>query len=787
MIQVSNIRKEYRIHAAEKVEALKEVNISLPETGLISIIGKSGSGKTTLLNLLGALDKPSDGSISYLCGDDNTVITDISEGALDEFRNCVLGIVFQGYNLVEHWNVQDNIRIALEQQEWKGKSEAFIDEAIDKALEFVELQGMRSRRIRELSGGQQQRVAIARALVKSPKILLADEPTGNLDYETSRSIMNLLRKCSKNCLVVVVTHDLELAEEYSDRVMKIRDGKVQEDYCIEHSEAEETTSFVMPARENVKKCNLSVKTKIKLAWNAIRVKKLKLLFTMLALIFVLSITKLAFTFGCSNIGKNVARFLQKNDIDFLYTSEKKNFSYEYEDVECRVENRKELKERLDKYFGKESVYPAVRNICVINRDTMAEFYDGVLVVGGLPGTGDSLCGKLPSNSDEVVITDRLAAYLLYEEQPIGKSVFLQGKPMTISGIVQTEYSEHNTGNGSERSIGDKDCRILVSDTYPERILRDGEMEIPFMNLLPDNFFDDLNRRYPVARTNASFEAELLWGRLPQSRGEIVLTLGYGMSNLILSENGEPELESLSFPDIHDKALQNVLSGYLSAKEFIPNPVVVGVINCEDSELCMLLSEQDYDDIAKAFSEEYYAEFYEVFLNGKAKKQSGIYKELYESKVDCEAECLRKIYEKYESIHSFYWLVRIVILSMLILLFILCLLFFTFNVRDNYYQIGILRSIGVSMKDISGIWLIESIMVSGFVAFMSEVVNFIVLAYENRKFRLMQGLQSNMIYQRGDHILLLLGILLFFTVLTVIVPILSVKEKKPVELIRRRVG
>ncbi len=201
-----NVNKVYKTKHND-VHALKDINLSFSETGLVFVLGKSGCGKSTLLNILGCLDSPTSGEL--IVNDKNISQTKPSE--LDYFRNYNIGFIFQDYNLVDEYNVYENIELVLNLQ-----GEKDIKDKISNVLEKVGLAGYEKRKINELSGGQQQRVAIARAIIKDTTYILADEPTGNLDSATSEDIFNLLKELSKEKLIIVVTHDRENAEQYGD-------------------------------------------------------------------------------------------------------------------------------------------------------------------------------------------------------------------------------------------------------------------------------------------------------------------------------------------------------------------------------------------------------------------------------------------------------------------------------------------------------------------------------------------------------------------------------------------
>ena len=219
MIKIENLSKTYSLGRQGIVKALDGVSFSLPSKGMIFVVGKSGSGKSTFLNLLGGLDNITDGEIIF----GNNHLSKMNEVSLNKYRNSCVGFIFQDYCLIDKMTVYENVELSLSLQ---NKSS---DSLVKSIIEKVDLKGYENRHVGKLSGGQKQRVAIARALVKDSKILLADEPTGNLDSKTSTQILELLKKISKEHLVVIVSHNMDDAQKYGDRIIELSDGKIIKD------------------------------------------------------------------------------------------------------------------------------------------------------------------------------------------------------------------------------------------------------------------------------------------------------------------------------------------------------------------------------------------------------------------------------------------------------------------------------------------------------------------------------------------------------------------------------
>ena len=230
MLELVNLKKTYKTKAGDTV-ALNGINLKFADKGMVFITGKSGCGKTTLLNMIGGLDNLDSGDIIV----DGKKFSEFTLGDYDNYRNTLVGFVFQEYNLLPEFNIGKNINIANELQGKKPE-----EHQVENLLETVEIGGYEHRKPAQLSGGQKQRVAIARALIKNPKIVLADEPTGALDSATGIQVMDILKELSKDKLIIIVSHEMDFAEKYADRIIRIVDGQVVEDITLSDVEVKDS-------------------------------------------------------------------------------------------------------------------------------------------------------------------------------------------------------------------------------------------------------------------------------------------------------------------------------------------------------------------------------------------------------------------------------------------------------------------------------------------------------------------------------------------------------------------
>lgn len=350
MIQITNLNKTYNSKKKKECEALKCINLNIQDKGLVFILGKSGSGKSTLLNLIGGLDNITSGSIIV----DGNDLSKFKEKDFCRYRNNHVGFIFQDYHLIEELSVYENIALSLNlvKEEDKGK--------ISEALARVELSGYETRFPHELSGGERQRVAIARAIVKKPSIILADEPTGNLDTATSTAIIALLKELSKDCLILIVSHNVIDAYKYADRIIELSLGNVikdvtrnidfndsiniddnvlylpdehnlnDEDVLLINKELnsnnikkvvkvkdkylETKTDFKEEEPKKISKKNLSLKNLIKLCFRFLKTKIARIVFSSLIVSVIMLIFALAETIVMFDGGKVLTNEMKKNDL-----------------------------------------------------------------------------------------------------------------------------------------------------------------------------------------------------------------------------------------------------------------------------------------------------------------------------------------------------------------------------------------------------------------------------------------------------------------------------------------
>lgn len=452
MIVLKEIEKIYLTKNSPQVVALKNINLTFESKGMVFITGKSGCGKSTLLNILGALDSCTSGSMII----ENKNINEFTEKELDNYRNSYVGFVFQEFHVLNAYNVYDNIRLAKELQQ-----EKISEKELDAYLEKVSLTNLGKRKMNELSGGQKQRIAILRALIKNPRIILADEPTGNLDKINSEQIFEILKEISQEKLVIIVTHDLEAAQKYADRIIELKDGEIIND----------TKPTLNPEKTTLtlKESHLPFLFALKLAWNNLKRYPKKCILTIILFFISLLCCILLINSSLFNSTSLAIKLMNLNEnynievhkINYVQntkwkeewqTSEDQYLKNIYSGTTNPIYELYDFTTPLTFYLNTpqepSKLFPTTPNIT-----SYVEIKDPKILT--------NLTGSIPTSSNEIVIHEYLADYIINygikekngswipqnEEELLSKThpIYLGDNEVYISGILkeETSYTEES--------------------------------------------------------------------------------------------------------------------------------------------------------------------------------------------------------------------------------------------------------------------------------------------------------------------------------------------------------
>lgn len=431
MYILENVKKIYKSKKSSDTVALNNINLKLPNKGLIFIVGDSGSGKSTLLNVLGALDSIDEGKVIFNGKD----ISKYSEKEMDSYRNTCIGFVFQDYNVLEQYNVRDNIALSK-----KLQGEAVSENAITDTLKSLGLDNLGDRKINELSGGQKQRVAIGRALIKDSKVVLADEPTGNLDSESSNQIFELLKSISEERLVVVVSHNVESAKFYGDRVIILKDGVIVDDTnsgeMLEQVEDIKYNSFKLNFGDAIHLCKANISR-----------KKGRFFLTLLLSSFAILFMIFTFNIYVFNEDNYKYKFMKDNDESVINIYNQECERGDYNEIFC---NRKNLTDKNIEVVSNDISSP-YGVIYYLNHygETLKFDFDELEYMEGYyyeknisfveyndKGIFTELLGREPDSSDEVVVSEGIADRILFSGVKLSDGTLY--KPTSFEELLNSD-------------------------------------------------------------------------------------------------------------------------------------------------------------------------------------------------------------------------------------------------------------------------------------------------------------------------------------------------------------
>lgn len=514
-IVLQNISKSYS--SSNQRDALNGVSLVFDGVGLTFVVGKSGSGKTTLMNIVGGLDTPTSGELYY--GEDDTA--GYKERTWDYYRNLKTGIVFQEYNLHEDLTVEENLLLALDVR--AGLTTEEKQRRIEECLQECGVLELKSRRVTMLSGGEKQRVAIARALVKRPFVILADEPTGNLDVRNGQMIFEELERISKQCMVIVVSHDIDAARIYADRIIELSDGQVIRDEANQQKNARWVFSVkneqgevlwhsdsledpvskltaccdafgkvgelyavreekmatlpedkVVPEEEEGRPKGLSVGKTIRLAKAHLKKRKVRLCIS----IVILALATFLFTSFCSLLNNDYEASLVQYYTDNPEPIVMLEMSEDYVGERSNAGQGSYVRERLTELVGEKSIFPYKAMNQVSQEPTnevqttpvdgsesekerapIATIGTFLLEDGVVPNV--DYTGKMPEACGELAVTDYVLEQLGMDEESIGAELYWNNEKCTITAIVHTDYREM----GQYAGAGDANWEYYMNYRY----------------------------------------------------------------------------------------------------------------------------------------------------------------------------------------------------------------------------------------------------------------------------------------------------------------------------------
>ena len=767
MIELKNVTKIYKSKKGNSTKALNNVNLKFENKGMVFIVGKSGSGKSTLLNLLGGLDSATSGEILV----NNQNINEFSASNYDAYRNTYIGFIFQEFNVLEQYNVYENIELSLKLQ---GKNSSKLE--IEDILKKLGLENLENRRINELSGGQKQRVAIARAIIKNPKIILADEPTGNLDKNSSEQIFNILKDISKDHLVIVVSHDNEAANIYADRIIKIEDGCVLTDPIDCNMELEEL---------KLKRAKLPFSYALKMAFNSFKSKPIKLLMTII--LTTISFIFMFFTVNCSLFNKEqlIINTMRDNN-DYIYYVKNSYYGY-MGSITNKVLNQTDLDYISSVTNSKLNlVYNLYDNGNMLNfefglkNNNLKRFQHDIYGLKFIEVVDDNILkniiGRMPSEKYEIVIHKYLADYMIeygvidingnlyfpnsYEDLVSQNKLLKMGSnSVMVVGIIDDDTTLFKNIIENDKFESDelenyyfykyvsKASNIYVKGFTKNVILENNK------NSILDNLYITNKKETEFSKTIHNYIESL------DSNINIITSDGIKNINYLKKDEAILSLDALKqfYPDFdtnfmnyfsinknksYDESLESFISNFLSENlvnlslkfndvdgSNFQNDIKIIGISLDQNNYISNIYVEEYKPIDKIiYSVMIYDDnlnnlkksFNNLLFNDTFELDENLYGDYYNYSLDIsnlnEISNIIGVYK--------YLTIYILIVSLVFMLFAFLLFSNFIAVSISYFkkEIGILRAIGATSADITKIFLIESIIIA-LISFVLSVFGF----------------------------------------------------------------
>lgn len=849
-ISLTSIKKEYAT-----TTALSDINLSLPKMGLVFIKGKSGCGKTSLLNILGGLDEPTEGTMII----DNQETTYFDSKKWDDYRNRLIGFVFQDYNLLEGFTVQENIEFSLDiQDELQNIDDK--KQRIRETLAFVGLEGFEKRKVMELSGGQKQRVAIARAIAKKSEVILADEPTGNLDSESGRAVLSLLKKVSQKRLVIVVTHDIVAALEYADRIITISDGKIIDDikiadndslkhkysikvfddkrnllFFIEDKTFEKTKDVLaswlieqqgtntysfeiqknqcepvdeinlrIPTNEGIKAKKLPISRCFDIALMNIVKKKLRLIGTIVMFSLMIFLLMTVAFVSYYDRTETISRYLVTQDAEQLYLFQ--NNSYEnlfFERKENSISKGEKYYNKLSELFPTNKIIPRleVDSFILQKTDESIEIASGITLI--ITDDYSSLDlelekGRYPINENEVIITDYIAEYLFSEESIIGQTISVDNLVLLeVVGIIKTDCVENKIAVKAKRNDLNEFEQFDLKNVYQVAITGTGfsnamKQAQSSIRLEKSNFFlSDMETLFLqssiVLATQEVLDNELLYGRMPKSENEVLISSEIAAKEQF--DESRPE-ENYYFLDIYDEKYNDTYIDSINLFDFFTDGVVVvGVYDAATLSIDyvpdVLINDAVYSELIDKNAE--YYEYMDYMLIIEDSNFDELTKIIDSNGFMFNEPAIARIYQFQQMLDT---LSSIIILFLVVIILITILMLHTYisnNIKVNAKKIGVLKAIGVTTNQLASIFLIEAIIISIVSYVISSILTLVFIYFVNNRFiSQITGHEFEYLYWNWGMASLIFVLAILLSIFSSILPIAKMTRKKPVEIIRNNI-
>lgn len=851
MITLNNINKYYN-SGAEKYHALRDINLSFPDKGMIFIVGKSGSGKSTLLNIIGGIDSYDSGELII----DEINTKEFSKSDYNTYRNSYIGFIFQEFNVVKNLNVYDNIALSLRLQ---NKNIREHNDLILETIKKVGLDGKEKRKMNQLSGGERQRVAIARAIIKQPKVIIADEPTGNLDKNNRDIVMTTLKELSKNQLVIVVTHDKTLSDKYGDEKIVIKDGQV-----TSHTKTNNESTMKFTSNDTVtlmsQKIAPSIKAPIFLSLKSLKQNIVRFIMITIFFIVALIFSNTTINLYFSNATLEYAQYQQDYDNEFISISQQEtiygekvqsgffqvdtlsyknlvsSFNNAENDLEYQIfhffNSDMPINQNADEYV--DSFYSScIENLIVIEDiNSFEDNYSPISVNNTLPNTSMPVrCYITDYIADSLIINnyfnDNSSLDVLYADYFADKYITVEGfsRPIYIEGVIPTNYKDFLNQDLDDPNIYTSftDNKIFYNSIFFRSSVYVGTTDgVQFVSTssmqytFDDFIFSGLGREGTFDNVKVTYYDDtltILKGKAPKKHPEGEYLDQILISTALLEQAYGLTLDELDFgSESNPVSLINPDTGYTATFSFYGyrrinsnfDCEVVGIVEsdeptlyfCNPSETNLYynylkMSYSDYDNSTKSFGGR---------LIIKITDDVNLNTALYQALRDNDIIIDNLSYTKLQVVNEFIDNNLILFIG---LFFALCmfsiLMIFNFvviTIKNSSKDIGIYMSLGMNGMQISFIYILQILLVSTITFIISSIGAAIFLnildntlsadasTIINAQYNLnMYPIDFEIFKMTSNGILISMLIAYIFPLLSVLIPLLNLAKKKPIDVLK----
>lgn len=774
MLELKNIKKSYKTGSFVQ-KALDDVSLQFRRNEFVSILGPSGSGKTTLLNIIGGLDHYDSGDLII----NNKSTKNYKENDWNAYRNNCIGFIFQNYNLINHITILENVEMGMT---LSGVSTKEKRRRAEEALEKVGLIEHAHKKPNQLSGGQMQRVAIARALANNPDIILADEPTGALDTKTSKQIMDLIKEISKDKLVIMVTHNKELAEKYSTRIVELKDGQLLKDSNPVKNEEKVNKEFI------IKKTAMSFWTALKLSFNNIKTKKGRTALTAFA--SSIGIIGIALILALSNgFQTKIDEYEQDTLSQMPITINTQAMNMNEETMQEIAKNNEKHKE----YTNKKIVYPKeneletmlhinkidkqyIDYIESIDKDKLSAIsYEYGTTLNVVTKKSDDAYAMVPTATNYSMSTTSMTGIMgwtLYPESIKGKSS-LEKDYDVLAGSINQEKPGIVLAVNSRNELDKSTLEQLGIDTS-KKISFDNILDKELKVIPNDIYYNEVNNYFiPSTDYKSMYENNesitikiqaIIRGKEDKKQ----LTQSGIYYNKALVDEIITNNKNSKIVNKQKEVTYNVLTGqpFDKTASTITKDNVLGILGAEVTPSIIYLYPQDFE------TKDYIVDYLDTYNKGKKDSDKVLYTD-YAAMISSLSGSIMDAVT--------YVLIAFSSISLVVSCIMIAIITYI-SVLERTKEIGILRALGARKKDIKRVFNAETFLIGVFSGLLGIIIAELLTFPANEIIEKLSDL-PNVAQLNPIHAIILVIISVTLTVIGGLIPASIASKKDPVEALR----